>query len=394
MNYRWHNALVSIAAHPVRWPLARVARRLGTIRVPGVGVIVSDARLASEIMQRDREFTKNGKGSISAVITQLLGPVALANMDGDAHRRLRTRLTDLLSGARVKALLDTCEQPLTHLRQSLLAGATVDLVDFMRTMSGRLAMTMIGTLPDEGTEEQAARDIVLLGERVTAAFQFRPLPPRKLRRIQADVDHLGALTRVAYEAVDSQPTSLVRRLRELGLSFEETRGVVSIFFVAGTLTTALAMPRVIALLIDSGQIARLQQRHEGIARALDEGLRYVSPIPATVRIANQDVTLAGRRITAGTRLVILTANLTRDPSVFPDPFTFDVDRVHHPDGRYLWYGTGPHFCFGFLLAQLELHRVLEALVTLPGRLEIVSRKPAVGALLPRYDRLTVRMRPA
>lgn len=188
--------------------------------------------------------------------------------------------------------------------------------------------------------------------------------------------------------------SLVRRLRSLGVSFEETRGVISIVFVAGTLTTALALPRIVALLIDSGQIGRLREGRDIIARALDEGLRYVTPTPATVRIADRDVMLRGRRVRAGTRMVILTANLTRDPQIFPDPFRFDVDRVLDPRGRHLWYGAGPHFCFGFALAQRELHRVLETLALLPGRLVIVRRRPAFGALLPRYDRLAIRLVPA
>ena len=75
----------------------------------------------------------------------------------------------------------------------------------------------------------------------------------------------------------------------LGASFEETRGVVSIFFVAGTLTTALSLPRIVAVLIDSGQIGRLREGGDSIARALEEGLRYVTPIPATVRIADLDL---------------------------------------------------------------------------------------------------------
>jgi cytochrome P450 len=183
-------------------------------------------------------------------------------------------------------------------------------------------------------------------------------------------------------------------LRSLGLSFEETSGIISIFLVAGTLTAALSLPRIVALLIDSGQIERLRQGRAGIPGALEEGMRYVTPVPATVRIAHRDVTLGGRRVRAGTRMVILTTNLTRDPEVFPDPFRFNIDRVHDPRGRHLWYGSGPHFCFGFPLAQRELHRVLETLIALPGRLVIVQRRPAFGALLPRYNRLALRLVPA
>jgi cytochrome P450 len=386
---------VNIAAHPLRWPLARLTRRIGAaVQVPGVGLVISSVELATEVMQRDRDFTKNGKGSISAVITQLLGPFALANMDGDAHRHLRSKLNDVLSPPRVNALLEACRRPLDDMVRDLAAGHTIDLVRVMRTLSGRLAMEMIGINADDSAADEAARHIVALAERIAAEFRLRPLSARRVRRMQADIDRLSAYTRRAYDAETALETSLVRRLRSLGASFEETRGIVSIFLVAGTLTTALSLPRIVALLIDSGQIGRLREGRDTITRALDEGLRYVTPIPITVRIADRDVMLQGRHVRAGTRMVILTTNLTRDPRIFGDPCRFDVDRVHDPRGRHLWYGVGPHFCFGFALAQTELHRVLETLAALPERLAIVGRRPAFGALLPRYDRLTVRLVPA
>jgi cytochrome P450 len=394
MTPRLQEAVVNMAAHPLRWPLARLARSIGPVlHVPGVGVVISGAELATEVMQRDQDFTKNGKGSISAVITQLLGPMALANMDGEAHHRLRAKLGDLLSPLRVNALLDACRSPLDNMVRDLTAGQTVDLVRVMRTLSGRVAMEMIGVTPDDGTADEAARDIVSLGERVASQFWIHPLPAQRLRKIQADIDRLSGYARSSYDAKAGRDTSLVWKLRTLGASFEETRGVVSIFFVAGTLTTALSLPRIVAVLIDSGQMDRLREGGDGVARALEDGLRYVTPIPATVRIAARDVTLGKRRIRAGTRMLILTTNLTRDRRIYPNPFRFDVDRVHDSRGRHLWYGAGPHFCFGFALAQREIHRVLETLSGLPGRLCIVRRRPAFGALLPRYERLTIRLVP-
>ena len=113
MTYRFHDTVVNLAGHPFRWPLARLARHLGpAVRVPGVGFVISSAMLATEVMQRDSDFTKNGRGSISAAITRLVGPFALTNMDGDDHRRLRSRLGDLLAPSRVEALLDVCRRPL------------------------------------------------------------------------------------------------------------------------------------------------------------------------------------------------------------------------------------------------------------------------------------------
>jgi cytochrome P450 len=311
-------------------------------------------------------------------------------MDGAEHRALRNKLGDLLSGSRVHSLLEACRSPLDEMAQQLTAGASVDLVRVMRTLSGRLALEMMGVTPNDGTADQAAREIVVLGERLSSEFRFRPLSGRRLRTVQADVDRLTAYARKAWDSDAVRETSIVHRLRELGLSFEETRGIVSIFFIAGTITTALALPRIVALLIDSGQMARLRDR-DAIGRAVDEGLRYVAPVPVTVRIANRGVMLRGREIPVGTRLLVFTSNLTRDASVFPDAARFDIDRVHDARGRHLWYGAGPHFCFGFVLAQRQLQRALETLAALPGRLAIQRRRPAFRTLLAMYECLDVRL---
>jgi hypothetical protein len=83
MNARLHDTLLNLAAHPVGWPLARLARRgSGVMRVPGVGLVVSDAALAHDVLVRDDDFTKNGPRSFARTMTALLGPFALGNMDG------------------------------------------------------------------------------------------------------------------------------------------------------------------------------------------------------------------------------------------------------------------------------------------------------------------------
>ena len=68
---------------------AALARDRPGAACPGFGVVVNDFELAHEILVRDDDFTKNGKGSIAGVMTQALGPFALSNMDGEAHRQLR-----------------------------------------------------------------------------------------------------------------------------------------------------------------------------------------------------------------------------------------------------------------------------------------------------------------
>jgi cytochrome P450 len=394
MTARLHDTLVNLAAHPVAWPLARAARRWGrggVMRVPGLGVLVSDAAVAHEILVRGDDFTKNGPGSISATMTELIGPSALANMDGEAHRLLRAKLTDLFAPTSARTLLQAAEVPLARLRADLRDGQVVDLARWMRILSGRITLDMLGVTLPAGEEAAAALTLVALGERIVAGFDLRRLSARRHRRMRADCDRLAEYVRVGYESPAAPSTSLIRRLRELGLSFDEARGVLSLVFLAGTLSTAVALPRIVALLVDSGQLAGLRGRPEAVSRALAEGLRYVAPVPATVRIAARSTQVLGHDVAAGTRLVILTCNLARDATLFPRPDHFDASRVHDSRARNLWYGAGPHFCLGFAVAQREMLLALEALVAEPGELRVVRRRIGVGRLLAGYATLEIQL---
>src|SRR4051794_19571715 len=127
MKARLHEEALNLAAHPVGWPLARLARRLGgVLPVPGVGLVVSDAAFAHEVLVRDTDFPKNGPRSIAGKVTELLGPFAVINMDGDAHLQLRRKLNDLVTPAKARPLLlSALEAPIAQLTAELSAGRTV-----------------------------------------------------------------------------------------------------------------------------------------------------------------------------------------------------------------------------------------------------------------------------
>jgi cytochrome P450 len=390
MKARFHDAIVNVAAHPVGWPLARVARSVGrVISIPGFGLVVNDAEFAHDVLVRDDDFIKNGPHSLAATMTELLGPFALANMDGDAHRRLRGKLNDVVSRANARKLLAACDEPLAQLRSDLAAGHSFDLVRWMRLLSGRLTFDMLGVVPPAGREDEASLELVALGEQIVAGLDFRTPSADKTSATRQLCEQLAAYARQGYESPSAPPTSFVRRLRDLGLSFEEAKGVISLIFLAGTLTTAAALPRIVALLADAGLLGWLRDNPEAVAGAIAEGLRYTSPVPATVRIARRDVTLRGQRIQKDSRIVILTCNLARDPRLFPAPDRFEPSRVHDPRARNLWFGAGAHFCLGFPVAQLQLQLVMEALLSQPGELRIVRRRAARGVLVPAYSRLDV-----
>ena len=113
------------------------------------------------------------------------------------------------------------------------------------------------------------------------------------------------------------------------------------------------------LLAHPDQLARLTADPEPVPGAVEEMLRWVSPIKNMTRTATRDVELGGATITAGQELLLLYPSANRDATVFDDPDLFDITRSPNP---HVAFGFGAHFCLGNQLARLELKVMFERLL--------------------------------
>lgn len=107
--------------------------------------------------------------------------------------------------------------------------------------------------------------------------------------------------------------------------------------------------------------------------AVEEMLRWVTPIKNMVRTATQDVELGGKQIRQGEELMLLYPSANRDEAVFEDPFRFDSARTPN---EHLAFGFGTHFCLGASLARLEIAVMLD---------ELLARMPALELADPDAD---------
>lgn len=120
-----------------------------------------------------------------------------------------------------------------------------------------------------------------------------------------------------------------------------------------------------------------QQRQKLIAdpskipTAVEEMLRWVTPIQNMARTATRDVVLRGQAIRAGQKLLLLYPSANRDAAVFTDPFRFDVERTPN---EHLAFGFGAHFCLGASLARLELRVMFEEIRRMP-QLALATDEP-------------------
>jgi len=124
-------------------------------------------------------------------------------------------------------------------------------------------------------------------------------------------------------------------------------------------TTNLIGNGVLTLLRNPDQLERLRADTSLIPSAVEEMLRYESPSQHTARLAPEDTSLGGKRISKRQAVIAVMAAGNRDPERFPDPDRFDITRT---DNRHLAFGWAAHFCFGAALARIEGQTAFELML--------------------------------
>lgn len=382
-------------------PLTTVAGelvRLGGPRVtlPGIGYIVNDADLVLQILRHDA-FTSSGPGSLGGMITPVFGPDALINMDGASHRALKAQVGAALAGVAQQPGLASDEGSadlLAALGVGLRAGNAVDLVALTQRLSNALICCLFGLRLSPEQQELASRRMSRLSAVLTSYLRFEKMQPSTAEATAARrhcAELLSFAERGFREAGPDDP-SLAGRLKRSGLDWPAARGMIAVLLPAATETVAAALPRIVALLIDSGQLATLRADRLLLPGAIDEGLRVVCPSPAILRSVALDVELGGFRFRQGRRTILMLYNAVKGRQYGPAPRRFDIRRQTDPRLKHLWFGAGPHFCPGFAVARRQIAAVLEVLLDQPGALEITGRGYPSGQTFPAYTRLQVRVR--
>lgn len=295
-------------------------------------------------------------------------PGSFLGMDPPDHTRLRRLVSKAFTPRRVDDLRARAEQLAAELLDTALAENETDLIE---VFADRLPLIMVceivGVPPSDyqvfrkwssAIVRGVDPDVLLTPEEIDAryageaAFEdyFRELV--KERRGQHRGDLLSDL--VAMQAADG------------ALSEEELLEIGATLMVAGHETTVNALGNaVISLHRHPDQLAMLRADPDLAPAAVEESLRYDSPIQYTARVALAERELAGRTFARGDGVVLMIGSANRDPEAYEDADRFDISRYHgrEPAARHLAFSSGPHHCLGAQLARMEMDVALRALTS-------------------------------
>ncbi|MFQ6851513.1 cytochrome P450 [Streptomyces sp. 35M1] len=274
--------------------------------------------------------------------------------DPPAHTRHRRVATPLFTTGRVRELRPFITRVVDDIMAKWRPGTRVDLV---AELAVPLPVTVICELLGVPESDRTA----------LAGWSHELFDATDTARVDAASHRIGDYLTHLVDTARATPGdgplhSLLRDCDEGGLDRDETVSLAALLLVAGHETTTQFIGNaVLALLRHPEAFDRLRRDPDLIPGALDELLRYDSPVSvATFRHSTEELSVGGVDIPAGFPVLIATGAANRDPAVFPDPYRLDLDR---DAAGHLSFGHGIHRCLGAPLARAEAEIALRALVT-------------------------------
>jgi len=302
------------------------------------------------------------------------GEHAMINRDPPDHTRLRRLVSKAFTPRMVQRFRDRVQELVDRSLDAAADRGGMELIDdYAFPLPFQVITDMLG-LPDTGVDVDEIRD---LSGRLVSSLE-PVVDPDRIRATREAGNRMVELIAEAVEVKRRQPADdLLSGLilaEEDGdvLSTGELIDQVVLLYVAGHETTVnLVGNGLRALLLDpSGpeQLARLRADGSLVENAVDELLRFDSPVQMTRRITLREVEVDGRTLEPGAFVSLVLASANRDPAVFgPTADSLDLGRAEA--AQHVSFGGGHHYCLGASLARLEAQVALGSLVARFERIE-------------------------
>jgi cytochrome P450 len=282
-------------------------------------------------------------------------PRSMLVTDPPEHTRLRGLVSQAFTPKRIRELAPRIDAIAEALLDEALARREVDLVEALTYPLPVIVIAeMIGVPAEDRAQFKAWSDALVAP---LGSVFFAPPSPEMIaeqRRIRGELE--AYFVRLVDERRraprDDLLTALVQaELEGSRLSFPELLAMLILLLVAGNETTTnLIGNATLELLAHPDALATLRADPALVPSAIEEVLRYSSPVQMDPRIATRDVEIRGHTIPAGEFVLCWLGAANRDEDVFGHPEVFDIRR---DPNNHLAFGFGPHYCLGASLATLE-----------------------------------------
>jgi cytochrome P450 len=319
----------------------------------------------------------------------------IIEMDNPDHRKFRAVASPFFTPRRLRAWDAIIDEVATQLVDGLGEQGECDFVKEIASIHPlRIICRILGAAEEDEPFILKTTNEILGHD--DPEFQREDAADPRAAVIAAAMDFHGFFSKILADRRETPRDDLISvfanaRIDGEPMSEVDTMGYLLIMFVAGHETTRGALAGGLKALLDHpDQLARWRADRGLNKSAVEEILRYVTPVNTMARTAARDIEIGGRQISGGERLVLFYASANRDEAVFEAPNEFRVDRNPNP---HLAFGIGEHFCLGAHLARKTTAALFGELLP---RLELVEASGVAECvasnLVPGVKHLPIRYR--
>jgi cytochrome P450 len=321
----------------------------------------------------------------------------IINMDPPGLNKRRKLISNAFNPRAIAKLEDGIRARAARMIDDLLAKGEGDWIE---DVADALPMTVIGDII--GIPEEDRPRVFDCLDRILKSRTPASRPTR-----EQDVDFFGWIFNYAMELTAEKrrnPTDDIWSTlasavitgddgEQFSLAANELEFFFFVLAFAGSDTTKNALAIGLqAFVANPEQIDRYRGDESVRAGAVEEVLRWASPVAYWTRTAKVDIEMDGQHIPKGDRVVSMLRSANRDEEVFQSPFTFDIGR--HPNPHVAFGGGGPHHCLGAMLARAELRAVFDELLFRGDRIALGKAKvtyPNLTTNMSIYDEMAISL---
>jgi cytochrome P450 len=381
------------------FPVYARGRARRVFRHPGLPVVSIFCYADTVEVLRDWRTFSNVFPALPGIEQQADIPPNMLGTDPPEHERLRGLVNQAFTPKIIRRLEPRMEEIAEELLRAALEKRSVDLVE---TLTYPLPLTVIAEIIGVPTADNA-RFKHWSDELVSSLGSglLGPPSPEAMARNLAIMRELAAYFETLVEERRRKPREdllsglVAAELEGSRLSFDEMLQMLILLLVAGNeTTTTLIGNTVLTLLEHPDELTKLRADPERVPSAIEEVLRFSSPVQTDTRCATVDTEVCGERIGKGEIVIPWLGSANRDESVFREPERFDGARR---ENRHLAFGFGTHYCLGANLARLEAQTALRVLLRRTRGIRLASSEPLPlhkSFIFRSFTKIPVELEPA